>query len=98
MAHLVIRNADTFQLDNGTATTVDVPHAFGAMVRSIAATEEAAKRVLDGRSIAVNVSSKVALIKYLRASILIGGHTLGLKDAKDIVDHYYNTALTTNSY
>ena len=78
MAKLVTQNADMFVTDADSSVTVMIPHAFGRLVR---------------RLVQNHVNEKVLLIKYAREAFPdSNGSTMGLKDAKDVLDHYFDTA------
>lgn len=87
MATLVPHNADNFALSTASATA-SVPFALGALMRRISRFENTIMERHGNTS-----TNKVTLIKYIRETIFdSAGHPLGLKDAKDIADHYYNSS------
>lgn len=86
MAKIVIVDYDIFKLDSGVI--VQVPHTFANLARSIAHQE----LLIKDQHPRASFSLKVQMIKYLRTTVKDSGAIiLGLKDAKDIADHYYET-------
>lgn len=96
MVKLVKHDVDFFELDN--KTLVEIPHYFKALINQLVSdNQRLVRQMSDSNTSLINCGlSKVALIKFLREFKRdpVADQTLGLKDAKDIVDLYINNAVT----
>ena len=92
MATIVNMNCDIFSLNTIDEVTVSVDHSLGNLIRSIARNEDNVQTCLDLSGRPSPHGNKVSIIKFVRASLKdSGNNALGLRDAKDIADHYYST-------
>ena len=86
MATLIQQDFDMFST---IGATINIPHSFADLCRSLARQEG---DIRDAGTHSHTIGFRVPLIKYVRGSFKDNtNHFPGLKDAKDIVDHYYTT-------
>lgn len=91
MAYLIQEQFDSFT-SNPEVNSVDIriPHSFADMCRDVAKQELVTNE--RASSLSGTIHLKVTMIKYLRRQFKTeNGCPIGLRDAKDIVDHYYVT-------
>lgn len=87
MAKLINNKVDTFQADGSSSGDeyesglIQIPHYLGRMMVEVS----------DAAARGEAAAPAVQMIKFLREYHLDNtGKHLGLKDAKDIMDHYFN--------